>query len=68
MSDVQTVLAFLSPSVATSVGVYLAWRLRQVHTIVNSQRDELLEHIDALAEQLRAAGIAPAKPPRNGGD
>lgn len=47
-SALVTWAAVCSPIVAAAVGAYLAWRLRQVHVIVNAQRTALEARIDQL--------------------
>jgi len=49
------ILAALSPIIATTVGVYLGWRLQQVHRIVNAQRTALEARIDQLEETIEGS-------------
>jgi hypothetical protein len=58
-SGLVTLLAALSPIIAAAVGAYLAWRLRQVHTLVNSRMTAALDRITLLERKLGlAAGEA----------
>jgi hypothetical protein len=58
-------------SAATVATVVITWlstrgKVREVHTIVNSQRDTLLARVDQLVQSLEKAGIdIPDKPGSN---
>ena len=52
-TDYLYTITALSPIVAAAVGAYLSWRLRQVHTIVNSQRTALEARIDQLEATIK---------------
>jgi hypothetical protein len=54
-SQVVTLLAALSPIIAAAVGAYLAWKLRQVHVIVNSQRSALEARIVQLETTIEGS-------------
>ena len=45
----------LSPIIAAAVGAYLAFRLRQVHVIVNSQRTALEQRILQLETTIESS-------------
>lgn len=57
-SVLVTWLAALSPILAVVIGSYLAWRLRQVHTLVNSQMTNALARIVLLENKL---GLQPGE-------
>lgn len=45
---VQALAGFLAPTFA----VYIAWRLRQIHVLVNSRLSDALTKINALEDRL----------------
>lgn len=47
-----TVLAAVSPIIAAAVGVYLSKKVKEVHTLVNSQMTAALDRVAALEGKL----------------
>ena len=54
-TDYLYVIMAVSPVVATVSGVWLTWRLGQVHTIVNSQRTALEQRILQLEDTINSS-------------
>ena len=56
--DLSAGIAVLTLVAILAVLIALLREMRVVHTLVNSQRDELLLRIDVLVEALKDAGVA----------
>lgn len=66
-STLVTFLAAVSPILATTIGVWLTYKLRQVHKIVNDKSEVQDARIEQLTAALGAAGIdVPAPTPKTG--
>lgn len=57
-SGLVTLFAAASPIIAAGFGVYLSTKVRQVHTLVNSQMTIALERIVTLESKL---GLSPGE-------